>query len=52
MVDAAHSKDIWIMLDVVANHVAAIDTDYAKVTPFNDASHYHTKCDINNWNNQ
>ena len=38
------------MLDVVANHVAPVDLDYSKVNPFNDASHYHTKCQINNWN--
>lgn len=38
------------MLDVVANHVAYIDTDYSKVSPFNDASHYHDKCQISNWN--
>ena len=34
MVDAAHAKGIWVMLDVVANHVAYIGTDYYKVTPF------------------
>ncbi|CDW84776.1 alpha catalytic domain containing protein [Stylonychia lemnae] len=49
MINTAHSKGIWVMLDVVANHVAYIDTDYGKVTPFNDGSHYHTKCQINNW---
>ena len=43
---------IWVMLDVVANHVAYIDTDYYKVTPFNDSSHYHVKCQIVNWNDQ
>lgn len=52
MINAAHSKGIWVMLDVVANHAAYIDTDYHLVTPFNDSSHYHTKCQINNWNDQ
>lgn len=28
MINAAHEKGIWVMLDVVANHVAYIDTDY------------------------
>ncbi len=50
LVSACHEKGIWVMLDVVANHVAYIDEDYYKVTPFNDASHYHAKCQINNWN--
>ena len=44
MIEAAHSKGIWVMLDVVANHVAYIDTDYYKVNPFNQAEHYHAKC--------
>ena len=52
LVDTAHSKGIWVMLDVVANHVAPIDLDFSKVTPFNDASYYHSKCDINDFNNQ
>ena len=43
--------NIWVMLDVVANHVAAVDEDYARVTPFNESSHYHTKCQISNWTN-
>lgn len=29
MVDTAHSKGIWIMLDVVANHVAPVDLDFS-----------------------
>lgn len=52
MINTAHSKGIWVMLDVVANHVAYIDMDFQKVNPFNDPSHYHTKCQINNWNDQ
>lgn len=52
MIKAAHDKGIWVMLDVVANHVAWIDEKYNLVTPFNDVSHYHTKCQINNWDDQ
>mmetsp|Transcript_3443 Transcript_3443/g.2429 ORF Transcript_3443/g.2429 Transcript_3443/m.2429 type:complete len:87 (+) Transcript_3443:201-461(+) len=44
MVAAAHEKGIWVMLDVVANHVAPIDESYEKVTPFNSAEYYHEKC--------
>ena len=50
LVKAAHEKDIWVMLDVVANHVAPVDQDYSKVTPFNSPDYYHAKCQINNWN--
>ena len=52
MIKAAHDKGIWVMLDVVANHVAYIDTNYGLVSPFNQESHYHSKCQINNWNDQ
>ena len=51
-VEACHQKDIWVMVDVVANHVGPVGTDYSKINPFNSAEHYHDKCDINDWNNQ
>jgi hypothetical protein len=37
------------MVDVVANHVAPIGTDYSQIYPLNQSSHYHNPCDIN-WN--
>ena len=46
MVEAAHARDIWVMLDVVANHVAYIGTDYYKITPFDKAEYYHKECEI------
>jgi len=49
LVQTAHSKDIWIMLDVVANHVAPVDMDFSQLVPFNSADYFHSKCDIN-WN--
>jgi len=52
LVDAAHAKNIWIMLDVVANHVAPIDQDYGSVNPFNKSEYYHSKCQISDWNNE
>lgn len=52
MINAAHEKGIWVMLDVVANHVAWIDMAFNLVTPFNQSEHYHAKCQINNWNDQ
>lgn len=52
LVTAAHNKDIWVMVDVVANHVGPIGTDYSKINPFNKSEHYHDDCQINDWNNQ
>ena len=52
LVSACHEKDIWVMVDVVANHVAPVGTDYGRITPFNKAEHYHDWCDINDWKNQ
>ena len=51
-VNAAHSKGIWVMVDVVANHVGPVGTNYSQVYPFNQASHYHSTCQISNWNDQ
>ena len=52
LIKAAHDKDIYVMLDVVGNHMGPVDLDFSKVIPFNDASHYHAKCQIEDWNNQ
>ena len=35
LVDAAHAMGIWVMVDVVANHVAPIGTNYSQITPYN-----------------
>jgi alpha-amylase len=52
LVDAAHAKGIWVMVDVVANHTAPIGTDYGQLNPFNNSSYFHTDCQIVNWNDQ
>ena len=52
LVSTAHSMGIWVMVDVVANHVAPVGNDFSKIYPFNKAEHYHSNCDINDWNNQ
>ena len=51
LVKACHDKDIYVMVDVVANHVAPVDMDFSQINPFNSADHYHNKCDIN-WSDQ
>ena len=52
LISACHKKDIWVMVDVVANHVGPVGTDFSKITPFNKAEHYHDWCDITDWSNQ
>ena len=46
LVNAAHEKDIWVMVDVVANHVAPIGDDFSQINPYNSSDHYHGDCDI------
>ena len=48
LVSECHKRDIWVMVDVVANHVGLVGTNYSQVYPFNDASHYHDYCVIGN----
>lgn len=52
LVEKAHEKGIWVMVDVVANHVAPIGQDYGQIYPFNRSEHYHSDCQITNWNDQ
>ena len=52
LVRTCHSKDIWVMVDVVANHAGPVGTDFGRINPFNRAEHYHDWCEINNWRNQ
>lgn len=35
LLSAAHAKGIWVMVDVVANHVAPVGTNYSSINPFN-----------------
>lgn len=44
LVKAAHDKDIWVMVDVVGNHVAPIGQDFGQISPFNQSYHYHNDC--------
>jgi alpha-amylase len=52
LIATAHAKNIWIMLDVVGNHVAPVDLDFSQITPFNQSAYYHDKCQIEDWSNQ
>eukprot|EP01133_Synstelium_polycarpum_P013398 gene13398-15777_t len=53
-----HKLGIWVMLDVVANHVGPVGYNYTTIAPFDQASHYHgcsdcpSACTINNFSDQ
>lgn len=34
-VNECHNRNIWVMVDVVANHVGPVGTDYSQITPYN-----------------
>lgn len=58
MVNTAHSNNVWVMVDVVGNHVGPVGYDYSSIVPFNQPSHYHdcsncpSGCQIQDFNNQ
>lgn len=52
LVEAAHMKGIWVMVDVVGNHVGPIGQDYGQINPYNQSQYYHSDCQITDWNNQ
>ncbi|CZT25496.1 related to alpha-amylase [Ramularia collo-cygni] len=47
---ALHSRDMYLMVDVVTNHYAALaapaNVDYSVMVPFNSQDHYHSYCSI------
>ncbi|KAH3758141.1 acidstable alpha-amylase [Pelomyxa schiedti] len=49
LVKKCHEKDIWVMIDVVANHVGPVDFNYTTIVPYNLPEHYHgcEGCDTN-----
>lgn len=52
LVKAAHAMGMWVMVDVVANHVAPVGMDFSQIYPLNQPYHYHDPCNIDDWNNQ
>lgn len=48
-VQECHNRDIWVMLDVVVNHAGPVGTDYAQVYPFNQSEHYHSLCQVSQY---
>ena len=47
-VSECHKRDIWVMVDIVLNHVGPVGTDYSSISPFNSPDHYHDYCMIDN----
>ncbi|CAL6102136.1 1 [Hexamita inflata] len=51
----AHQRDIWVIADVVYNHVGNCyggPFDYSCITTFPQSEYYHDNCDVQDWNNQ
>ncbi|KAJ7259649.1 glycoside hydrolase family 13 protein [Mycena rebaudengoi] len=53
LIAALHNRNMYIMVDIVVNHFAhsGEKTVYADFVPFNKASYFHPRCDID-WGNQ
>jgi len=62
LIDACHERDIWVMVDVIGNHVGYVDwpdwpngsPSFASIVPFNDPSYYnpYLPCETIDWKNQ
>jgi alpha-amylase len=53
LINACHARGIWVMLDVVANHMGPVNV--GQLSPFNQTEHYHrcvacpSTCQINDY---
>ena len=45
-VKACHDRGIWVMVDIVVNHVGPVGDNYSSIYPFNSPDHYHSYCII------
>lgn len=56
LVAECHKRDIFVMVDVVFNHVGYVPEGkiFKDIVPFNEESHYHESCEITNedWNTE
>ncbi|OSC98372.1 glycoside hydrolase family 13 protein [Trametes coccinea BRFM310] len=52
--DALHKRDMYLMVDVVVNHMAgtADPPNFSAFQPFSSQSNYHSECFISNYDNQ
>ncbi|KAF7855421.1 hypothetical protein EAF04_010164 [Stromatinia cepivora] len=53
---ALHDRGMYLMVDVVANHMGSDNTahtvDYSIMNPFNESKYFHEVCFITDYNNQ
>jgi alpha-amylase len=43
LIQTCHARDIWVMVDVVANHMGYVENeDFSSIVPFSDISYYNT----------
>ncbi|CAL5978070.1 1 [Hexamita inflata] len=55
MINEAHKRDIWVLADVVYNHVGNCyggSQDFSCITTFPKGEYYHNDCQVSDWNNQ
>ncbi|KAL4932676.1 alpha-amylase [Aspergillus undulatus] len=56
LADALHDRGMYLMVDVVANHMgyvgAADSVDYSVFNPLDSQEYYHDPCDISNYDDQ
>ncbi|KAL2821865.1 glycoside hydrolase superfamily [Aspergillus granulosus] len=56
LADALHDRGMYLMVDVVANHMgyygAADSVDYSVFNPFNSQEYFHSPCFIENYEDQ
>lgn len=51
--DALHARGMFLMVDIVVNHMGSPPTvDYSRYVPFNDSSYYHPQSFVTNYENQ
>ncbi|KAH3766637.1 acidstable alpha-amylase [Pelomyxa schiedti] len=58
LVKACHNNNMWVMFDVVGNHVGNVGYDYSSINPFSTSTYYHdcsgcpSSCNIEDYSNQ
>ncbi|APA12148.1 hypothetical protein sscle_09g069180 [Sclerotinia sclerotiorum 1980 UF-70] len=56
LANALHNRGMYLMVDVVANHMGSDNTahtvDYSIMNPFNESKYFHEVCFITDYNNQ
>lgn len=51
--DALHARGMFLMIDVVVNHMGSPPTvEYSRYVPFNDSSYYHPQSFVKNYDSQ